>query len=302
MDFIEYKTLNELTHEFKEKLNNITKNDKSITGIPAGFEKLDAITKGFQPSNLIIVGCGMGETSFVISLIRKIAIENKSPSAFFSLEMNSQQLMTRIISQQTNISSKKLRLGFLSESELELVKTKIAAIEKAPLYVYDYPFITISDIENTLLCSPPDFAKIIIIDSLQFISKNKKDKAGKILNKKELTKITFQLKKLAEKFNITILVLVHLNFHKKDSGKYYSRRPQLSDIRKYAPIDTFADLVFLLYRPEYYNITEWDDEEQTPTEGEAEIIIAKNTNGILDNIRLQFKGSTGIFDNLNLKL
>ncbi len=302
MKFIEYKTFCEITHEFKEKLNNISKNDKSITGIFSGFEKLDAITKGFQPSNLILVGVNSGETSFVISLIRKIAIENKCPSAFFSLTMNSQQLMTRIICQQTNISTEKLRLGFLNESEIELVSTKTAANEKSPLYVYDYPFITISDIETTLLCSPPDFAKIIIIDSLQLISKNKKDKAGKILNRKELTKITFQLKKLAEKFNITILVLVHLNFQKKDSGKYYSRRPQLSDIRKYAPIDTYADLVLLLYRPEYYKIDEWDDEEQTSTTGEAEIIIAKNNYGILDNVRIQFKGSIGMFENLNPKL
>ncbi len=302
MKFIEYKTFCEITHEFKEKLNNISKNDKSITGIFSGFEKLDAITKGFQPSNLILVGVNSGETSFVISLIRKIAIENKCPSAFFSLTMNSQQLMTRIICQQTNISTEKLRLGFLNESEIELVSTKTAANEKSPLYVYDYPFITISDIETTLLCSPPDFAKIIIIDSLQLISKNKKDKAGKILNRKELTKITFQLKKLAEKFNITILVLVHLNFQKKDLGKYYSRRPQLSDIRKYAPIDTYADLVLLLYRPEYYKIDEWDDEEQTSTTGEAEIIIAKNNYGILDNVRIQFKGSIGMFENLNPKL
>ncbi|HAT76078.1 MAG TPA: hypothetical protein DCS19_04345 [Flavobacterium sp.] len=301
MDFMEYKTLSEISKEFKERLNSIAKSEHHIAGIPSGFDKLDAITKGFQPSNLILIGgvSGMGKTSFAISLIRKLVFENQCPTAFFSLEMSSQQLMKRIISQQTNISAERLRLGLLDENEIELVSKKTAELENLPLYVYDYPFLTVSDIEDSLLCSPPDFAEIIVIDSLQLISKNKKDQVGKVLNKRELTKITFQLKALAEKFNTTIIVLFHFRLPKDKEKYYYSKRPIVADVRKYAPIDTYADLVLLLYRPEYYKIEEWDDDEQSPTAGEADIIVAKNTNGSLDSIRVKFDGSKSSFENLS---
>ena len=300
MDFIEYKTLRELGLEFKERINSIAKNDNAITGIPSGFEKLDAITKGFQPSNLVLVGGveGMGKTEFAVSLISKMTIKNQCPTAFFSLEMTNQQFMIQIIKQQTNISAEKLRLGLLNENEIELVSKKSAALENIPLYVYDYPLLTVSDIEDVLSLSPPDFAEIIVIDSLELLTKNKKDPVGKVLNKRELTKISFQLKKLAEKFNITIVVFFHFRLPKEKLKYYYTKRPILADIRKYAPIDTYADLVLLLYRPEYYKIDEWDDNEQLPTAGEAEIIVAKNSLGSLGNARVKFERDKGIFDNL----
>ena len=300
MDFIECKTLKELGIEFKERLNSIAKNDNAITGIPSGFEKLDAITKGFQPSNLVLVGGveGMGKTEFAVSLISKMTIKNQCPTAFFSLEMTNQQFMIQIIKQQTNISAEKLRLGLLNENEIELVSKKSAALENIPLYVYDYPLLTVSDIEDVLSLSPPDFAEIIVIDSLELLTKNKKDPVGKVLNKRELTKISFQLKKLAEKFNITIVVFFHFRLPKEKLKYNYTKRPILADIRKYAPIDTYADLVLLLYQPEYYKIDEWDDNEQLPTAGEAEIIVAKNSLGSLGNARVKFERDKGIFDNL----
>lgn len=134
---------------------------------------------------------------------------------------------------------------------------------------------------------------------MQFLAKSKKDKVGKILNKREFTKITFQLKQLAEKFKITIVVLFHFRLPKEKLRYYYSKRPILADVRKFAPIDTYADLVLLLYRPEYYKIEEWDDDEQSPAAGEAEIIVAKNINGSLDNARVKFDGSKALFDNLS---
>lgn len=301
MDFIESKTLKELGEELKKRLDNIAKINTECTGILSGFYSLDAITKGFQPSNLVMIAGveGIGKTAFAISLIRKMAIENHCRIAFFSFGMTSQQLLLLLIRQQTKIASEKLRLGLLNDDERELVAIATAATEEAPLNIVDYPFLTVSDIEDFFLCSPPDFAEIIIIDSLQFIAKSKKDQVGKILNKREMTQITFQLKKLAEKLNITILVLVRYDLPIRGYRTHYIQRPYLSDLRTYAPIDTYADLILLLYRPEYYKMEEWDDDEGLPAAGEAEIIVAKNTNGILENARLQFIGSLGKFDNLS---
>ncbi len=291
MAFIEFKTLSELASEYKGRLNNIPKNEK---GISSGFEKLDVITKGFQPSNLILVGGleGMGKTEFAASLINKMTIENQYPTAFFSLEMTSHQFMMQIIGQQTNISAEKLRLGLLNENEMEIVSKKIAAFKESPLYISDYPFRTISEIEDVLEFKPPDFVEIIVIDSLQLIAKNKKEKVGAVLNKKELAKITFRLKELAIKLNIAIIVFIET---KENYRKHSNRRPYLSEVRRQAPIDTFADLVLLLYRPEYYKIDEWDDDERLSTTGEAEIIVAKNSIGSLGNVRVKFERGKGFF-------
>ena len=225
-----------------------------------------------------------------------MAIEKKCSIAFFSLKLTSSQVMARIVSQQTKIPAGKFRLDWLPSEEMDLVYKTTQQTENSPLYVYDYPFLTVFDIEETLGFHPPDFVQCIVIDSLQLLVNDKKDKAGKILNKRELANSMFQLKKLADKLNITILVTANFELVRK---QYTSRRPLLSDVRKYAPIDAYADLVLLLYRPEYYKIEEWDDELQSPTDGEAEIIIAKNTNGILGNIRVKFDGSLGLFEDVS---
>jgi replicative DNA helicase len=300
MDHIEIKSLKELGDELKERLDIIAKNEKSTSGIPSGFHKLDALTNGFQPSNLILIGAvaGMGKTEFALSLINKMTLENQCSIAYFSLELTAQQLMTRIIRQQTTIDIEKLRLGLLNENEIELISQKTEELEEAPLFIIDYPFLTVSDIEHKIyeLICPNYGVDLIMIDMLHLIGNNSKDKVDKVLNKKELAMITFQLKKLAERLNITIIVFVQLK--EKLYGHGYYKRPLLSDIRKHAAIDKYADLILFLYRPEYYKIDEWDDDEQSPTSGEAEIIVAKNSYGGLGNARVKFTGHLGEFDNL----
>ncbi len=295
-DFLAYKTLKELGKEFNERLNSI-KTHTCNNKIKSGFDRLDTVIGGFQSSSLILIGGvdRMGKTSFLISLIRKMAIEKKISIALFSLQLTSEQLMTSIVSQQTKITVKKFRFDLLAFDEAKLISKKIQEIENSPLYIYDYPFLTVSDIEETLGFYPPDFVQCIVIDSLQLVAKGKKDKVGKTLNKKELSIITFQLKKLAQKLNITIIITANLDL-KSDKFDF---RPFLSDVRKQAPIDCFADLVLLLYRPEYYKIEEWDDKDSSPTTGEAEINIVKNIDGRLGRIRLKFDNKLGFFDDLN---
>ncbi len=295
-DFLAYKTLKELGKEFNERLNSI-KTHTCNNKIKSGFDRLDTVIGGFQSSSLILIGGvdRMGKTSFLISLIRKMAIEKKISIALFSLQLTSEQLMTSIVSQQTKITVKKFRFDLLAFDEAKLISKKIQEIENSPLYIYDYPFLTVSDIEETLGFYPPDFVQCIVIDSLQLVAKGKKDKVGKTLNKKELSIITFQLKKLAQKLNITIIITSNLDL-KSDKFDF---RPFLSDVRKQAPIDCFADLVLLLYRPEYYKIEEWDDKDSSPTTGEAEINIVKNIDGRLGRIRLKFDNKLGFFDDLN---
>ena len=299
MNLLAFKSIRELAIEYQEKLEKTNKSDIAKIGILSGFEGLDAITKGFKPGDLILIGGekGMGKTSFAISLIAKMAIENKIPTAFFPLQIDANQILTNIISQQTKITLEKLRLNDLNENEIKLISEKLKNLSDCELYISEYPFRTIAEFEQELDCHPHDFAQVLIIDSLQLIGKSKNDKTGKVLNKKEITQITYRLKKIAEKFNVVIIALFDL---KVDCDKYNCGRPSLRQVRKQAPIDAFADFVLLLYRPEYYKIEYWDNDENDPSNGQAVIIFAKNKYNCFNDrdIRIKFDGKIGGFDNL----
>lgn len=302
MNLLAFKSISELAIEYQEKLEKTNKSDIPMNWILSGLDDLDAITKGFKPGDLILIGGekGMGKTSFAISLMTKMAIENKIPTAFFPLQIDANQILTNIISQQTKITLEKLRLDDLDENEIKLISEKLKNLNDCELHISEYPLRTISEFEKELDYHPHDFAQVLIIDSLQLIGKSKKDKTGKVLNKKEITQITFRLKKIAEKFNVVVIALFDL---KVDFDKYNCGRPSLRQVRRLAPIDAFADLILLLYRPEYYKIEYWDNDENDPSAGQAEIIIAKNKYRCFDDddIRIQFDGKIGQFDNLKKK-
>lgn len=278
MAFMERTALSSFSEELEKRTKNISNNQNKINGVSTGFDELDNLTMGFKPGDLTLIGgvAGMGKTSFLLSLIQKIVFEKKHNTVFFSLQMNKQQVLSRILSQHKNIS----------ENIFDSLNTN--EIRNIPLYLNDFPALTVSDIEETLSYLPPDFTNIIMLDSLELLSMDKKDQVGKILNKRELTNVIFKLKKLALKLNIPIVVLSNLKISWKKIGKKLSKRPTLLDLRIYAPIDTYADLILLLYRPEYYKIEEWDDEQNSPANGEAEIVIVKNNYGKLANTRIKW--------------
>ena len=290
-----FKSISEITENYQNKLKN---KNVSKTTFLSGFDGLDVITNGFQQSNLVIIGGadGMGKTSFAISLIHKMAVEKQYSVLFYSFQRSSQQILQSILSIETKIGIKKLQSETLDDVESELAFQKIRLLEPRNLQISDYPFKTVSDIEREMSYRPPDTLQILVIDSLHQIALNKNDKIGKVLNKKECTEIAFRLKEIAEQYNIVVIAILNIEKN-KNSQPYY--RPRLSDMTKQAPADSVADIVLLLYRPEYYKLSTWDDDEDHPTAGEAEIIIAKNNNGYLDNIRIKFDRETLLFDNFS---
>lgn len=292
MYIIESKSLIDINGAFKKKLKCIAEADGSITGIASGFKKLDALTKGFQPSTLTIVGGvpGMGKTAFAISLIRKMAIEYNHSTSFFSLNLSSEDFIAAIISQKTNIDFQKIRSGLLDENQEKEVYATIEQIKDGPLDFYEHPFLTVEGIEDEAFFfrHPDTCPEIIVIDSLRLLAKNKKDKVGKVLNKRELAKITEELKELAVKHKTPIILFTEIQEGEK---RWTNKRPSLVNVRNHAPIVPYADLILLLYRPEYYKIDEWaDDECSAVKEGDAEIVIVKNPNGVLDGVRVKFSG------------
>ena len=286
-----------LVIEAKKRIEEISKRD-GLSGVSTGFEKLDKLTSGWQPSDLIIIASrpGMGKTALTLSMSRNIAVTKQIPVAFFSLEMSSVQLITRLISAETGLSSEKLRTGKLADHEWQQLNVKVTDLEKAPLFIDDTPSLSIFDLRaKARRLSSLHGIKLIVVDYLQLMTAGTSTKSGN--REQEISTISRNLKALAKELNIPVIALSQLSRAVETRGG--TKRPMLSDLRESGAIEQDADIVSFIYRPEYYNIDEWDDDERSPSEGQAELIVAKHRNGGLDNIRLKFIGHLGKFEDLD---
>ena len=288
----------DLVKQALKKIQDISNQD-GMSGLETGFTKLDALTSGWQPSDLIIIAArpGMGKTAFVISMAKNMAIDFGHPVALFSLEMSSVQLITRMISSETGLTSEKLRKGNLEAHEWEQLNVKVKKLSDAPIFIDDTPSLSIFDLRaKARRLVSQHGVKIIVIDYLQLMTAGGSSKGGGN-REQEISTISRNLKALAKELNVPVIALSQLSRAVETRGG--SKRPLLSDLRESGAIEQDADIVSFIYRPEYYKIDEWDDEERSPTEGQAEFIIAKHRNGGLENIRLKFIGNLGKFDNLD---
>lgn len=275
-------------------------NKEGMSGLASGFTKLDALTSGWQPSDLIIIAArpGMGKTAFVISMAKNMAIDFNHAVAVFSLEMSSVQLITRMISSETGLPSEKLRKGNLALHDWELLNYKVKSLSDAPIYIDDTPSLSIFDLRaKARRLVSQHGVKIIIIDYLQLMTAGGNNNKGVGNREQEISTISRNLKALAKELEVPVIALSQLS-RAVETRTGGSKRPLLSDLRESGAIEQDADIVSFIYRPEYYGMTEWDDEERTPCEGQGEFIVAKHRNGGLDNIRLKFTGHLAKFSDL----
>jgi len=279
-----------------KKIQDIS-NTEGMSGIPSGFAKLDNLTSGWQPSDLVILAArpGMGKTAFVMSMAKNMAIDFEIPVAIFSLEMSSVQLITRMISSETGISSGKLKKGDLEPHEWEQLNVKVKKLSDAPIFIDDTPSLSIFDLRaKARRLASQHGIKIVIIDYLQLMTAGNSKGGGN--REQEISMISRNLKALAKELEIPVIALSQLSRAVETRGG--SKRPLLSDLRESGAIEQDADIVSFIFRPEYYGQTEWDDDEHTPCEGQGEIIVAKHRNGGLENIRLKFTGHLALFSDL----
>jgi len=276
------ETAMDLVKQAKQRIEDIANRD-GLSGIPTGFTDLDRLTSGWQPSDLIIIAArpGMGKTAFTLSMARNVAVGSNIPVAFFSLEMSSVQLITRLISSETGLSSEKLRTGKLEPFEWEQLNV---------------PSLSIFDLRaKCRRLASQHGIKLIMIDYLQLMTAQTGNKGGN--REQEISTISRNLKALAKELSVPVIALSQLSRAVETRGG--SKRPLLSDLRESGAIEQDADIVSFIYRPEYYNLEEWDDDDQSPTANQAEFIVAKHRNGATDAIRLKFLGQFGKFDNLD---
>ena len=205
------ETAQNLVIQAKKRIEEIAKRD-GLSGVATGFEKLDALTSGWQPSDLIIIAArpGMGKTALTLSMARNIAVIQQAPVAFFSLEMSSVQLITRLISAETGLSSEKLRTGKLASHEWEQLNVKVGDLERAPLFIDDTPSLSIFDLRaKARRLSSQHGIKLIVVDYLQLMTAGTSNKAGN--REQEISTISRNLKALAKELDIPVIALSQLS-------------------------------------------------------------------------------------------
>ena len=272
---------------FTKTINTIEENKKGEgDNILTGFSHVDKIMGGLKNSDLVVVASrpGMGKTAFMLNIALNTSVKQDIPVAIFSLEMNTQQLMVRMISHQTGFRSEDIAMGNLTEGQWEALHLDTKRLQEAPFCIDDTPNISIASFAAKAKRSVMnDGIKLIMIDYLQYMTVPESNKYE--TQQERVAFISRRLKSIAKSLNIPIIALAQLSRAVETRG---NKRPLLSDIRESGAIEQDADIVTFLYRPEYYGIQEWDDEEAGPTKNQAEFIVAKHRNGAVGSARLRF--------------
>ena len=235
-----------------------------ISGLPSGFNALDAVTSGWQPSDLVIIAArpAMGKTAFVLSMARNMAVKHHQAVAIFSLEMSAVQLVNRLIASETELSAEKLKTGRLTDEEWQQLHSRIKALVEAPILVDDTPALSIFELRGN--------------------------------REQEVSLISRQLKIIAKELSIPVMALSQLN---RGVESRPDKKPMLSDLRESGSIEQDADMVMFIHRPEKYGITV--DNEGNSLLGIATIIIAKHRSGAVGEVNLRFRAELTQFCDLD---
>ncbi len=269
---------------------------QAITGVPTGYHKLDAMTAGFQPADLIIIAArpSMGKTSLVMNTAQNAAIEFNVPVLVFSLEMSKESLVERLLCCEARVDSSKLRAGFLDQRDWINITKAASRISEAPIWIDDSGAPTLLEIRakcrrwraDQNIFKSPNQHGMVVIDYLQLIHGRP---AGREQNReREISEISRGLKALAKELRVPVIALSQLN---RGVESRSDKRPQLSDLRESGAIEQDADVIAFIYRDEVYN-------KETPDKGVAEIIIGKQRNGPTGTVKLAFLNQYTRFENL----
>lgn len=262
-----------------------------LTGVPSGFKDLDAITGGWQKSDLVIIAArpAMGKTAFVMTCARNAAVDFSKQIVVFSLEMSSMQLTMRMIANESAIYMDRItKKKLLDQEKLEL-KFKLKRLKDSPIKIDDTASLSILEFRSKCRRLKSQFdIQMIVVDYLQLMDGT--DKHTRSSNRDaEIGKISRTLKQVAKELDVPVLALSQLSRGVESRPGPNGKRPIISDLRESGNIEQDADMVMFLYRPEYYGITE--DQNGNSTIGLCELIIAKNRQGICDTVNVDFNGA-----------
>ena len=285
-----------------EMATQAMKSDKGIVGVPTGLTDLDEKLGGLHKSDLVILAGrpSMGKTALATNIAYHAAQnimtrQEKSSVAFFSLEMSSEQLSTRILSEQARIKSDDIRRGKVTEEEINRYIETSRNIYNLPLYIDETPAITIATLSNRARRIKRLFGvSLIVVDYIQLMRSNLSKNEGRV---QEISEITQGLKALAKELNVPILALSQLS---RAVEQRDDKQPQLADLRESGSIEQDADVVMFVYREAYYlerkqpklgsiEHAEWQS-KMNDVNGLADIILGKQRHGPTGTIKVEFEG------------
>ena len=268
--------------ELKQKSLN-----PSLAGLTSGFYELDSFTQGFQKSDLIIIAGrpSMGKTALSLNIGLNVIKNLALPVIFFSLEMSKEQLIYRLITTETSISSLRLKTGNLYKNDWLKLNDTIQNLSSLPLFIDDTPNPTIQDIKTKIkkVVFEQNQIGLVIVDYLQLMQNSKFKTENR---SQELSQITRSLKNIAREFQVPIIALSQLS---RNVENRTNKRPILSDLRESGSIEQDADVVLMLYRENYYNPNSLN------ADNDVQLIIAKQRNGPVGTINLQFDPKLMLF-------
>ncbi len=278
--------IQEVLSEYYDRIEELSARAGEIQGVPTGFFDLDKLLTGLQPSDLLIVAGrpGMGKTGFALSVAKNAAQTHKKHVAIFSLEMSNEQLVQRLISQETGIDSQRLRTGQLESHEWPLFTHAIEVLNDTRIFLDDTPAITPLQLRTKCRRLHLEYRlDLVIVDYLQLMSGDARNDN----RVQEVSYISRNLKILARELNVPVLAAAQLS---RAVEQRADKKPVLSDLRESGSLEQDADIVMFIYRPEVYD-------EDPSKQNLAEIIIAKHRNGPVGSVQLIFRKNLAKFEN-----
>lgn len=272
-------TLKEAMTESFERISEIHERKGQLRGLSTGFVDLDNLLAGMQASNLIVLAArpGIGKTAFVLNIAKHVAVDDKVPVAFFSLEMSKEELVDRLLVAQANIDAWRLKTGRLSDEDFAKITQAMSELAEAPLFIDDTPGVNVLEIRTKARKLQLDRnIGLIVVDYLQLAE------AGRRFDNRvvEVSMISQSLKNLARELKVPVVAVSQLSRAVETRS---IKRPQLADLRESGAIEQDADIVMFLYREE-------EDPEQWGSQILTKLYIAKHRNGKIGTIDLVFRG------------
>lgn len=273
----DFEAMPEIVAEVYRQIAQMVKNKGTVAGLPTGYRQLDQLTSGLQPSDLIIVAArpSVGKTAFALNLAQNVAIRQRVPVGFFSLEMGKEQLAMRMLCSEAGVDGQKLRTGFLDASDWAKISDASDALSESPIYVDDTPAISVMEMRSKArrLKLEKDVG-LIIVDYLQLMRYGARTDS----RQQEVAEITRGLKALARELHVPLIALAQLS---RRAEEREGKRPGLSDLRESGEIEQAADLVAFLYREDYYD-------QESQNRNVIEVIVGKHRNGPVGTVKMAF--------------
>ena len=291
--------LEDLLTESYANIESLYERKELISGVPTGFQQLDRLTSGLRPAEIIIVAArpGLGKTSLVVNIAQTAASEHQKVVGIFSLEMASQQLVTRMLCSEARVDSHKMRSGYLSKDDWKRLAKTMSKLARAKIFIDDTAGISVVEMRSKARRLKAEHGlDLLIVDYLQLMSGTSPNSRGRFENRQqEISNISRSLKGLAKELNIPLIAVSQLS--RAPEQRKGDHRPQLSDLRESGSIEQDADLVLFLYREDLYKKEEDPDEE-----GIVQVIIGKQRNGPTGVVKLAFIEQWTKFENLAREL